>query len=61
MFISNNLFECGFVYSLAEDYVDVDLFFVGIEFSCFFSLDGGEYWKKLSVGLLIIVVWDIVI
>jgi photosystem II stability/assembly factor-like uncharacterized protein len=59
--ISNNLPERGSAYSLAEDHVDADLLFVGTEFSCFFSPDGGEHWKKLSAGLPTIAVRDIAI
>lgn len=57
--ISNNLPERGSAYSIAEDHVVSDLLFVGTEFSCFFTRDGGEYWKKLSSGLPTIAVRDI--
>lgn len=59
--ISNNLPERGSAYSLAEDHVDARLLFVGTEFSCFFSPDGGEHWKKLSAGLPTIAVRDMTI
>jgi len=59
--ISGNLPERGSVYSIAEDHEDPDLLFVGTEFSCFFSNDGGGHWKKLGAGLPTIAVRDIAI
>ncbi|MEZ4990721.1 MAG: glycosyl hydrolase [Saprospiraceae bacterium] len=59
--ITANLPERGSAYSIAEDFVDPDLLFVGTEFSCFFSNDGGEHWKKLNAGLPTIAVRDIAI
>jgi photosystem II stability/assembly factor-like uncharacterized protein len=59
--ISNNLPERGSAYSLAEDHVNADLLFVGTEFSCFFSPDGGAHWKKLGAGLPTVAVRDIAI
>ncbi|MDX1939269.1 MAG: glycosyl hydrolase [Saprospiraceae bacterium] len=59
--ITSNLPERGSTYSLAEDHVDRDLLFVGTEFSCFVTVDGGKYWKKLSAGLPTIAVRDMAI
>ncbi len=59
--ISNNMPERGSAYSLAEDHVDKNLLFVGTEFTCLFSNDGGKFWKKLSSGLPTIAVRDIAI
>lgn len=59
--IQANLPERGSVYSIAEDHVDKNLLFVGTEFSCFFTNDGGNYWKKLGSGLPTIAVRDIAI
>lgn len=59
--ITNNLPERGSAYSIAEDHMDPDLLFVGTEFSCFFSNNGGTNWKKLSAGLPTIAVRDIAI
>lgn len=59
--IANNLPERGSTYSIAEDHVDKDLLFVGTEFGCFFSPDGGMYWKALKAGLPTIAVRDIAI
>lgn len=56
--ISNNLPERGSVYCLAEDHVKADLLFVGTEFSCYFSVDGGQFWKGLKTGLPTIAVRD---
>ncbi len=57
--ISSNLPERGSSYAIAEDHVVADLLFVGTEFSCFFTRDGGGFWKKLSSGLPTIAVRDI--
>jgi photosystem II stability/assembly factor-like uncharacterized protein len=59
--ISNNLPERGSTYAIAEDHIDRDLLFVGTEFGCFFSPDGGGYWKALKAGLPTIAVRDIAI
>ena len=59
--ITSNLPERGSTYSIAEDHIDKDLLFVGTEFSCFFSNDGGRHWKKLAKGLPTICVRDIAI
>jgi photosystem II stability/assembly factor-like uncharacterized protein len=56
-----NLPERGSTYSVAEDHVNKDLLFVGTEFSCFVTVDGGGHWKKLSAGLPTIAVRDIAI
>ncbi len=57
--ISNNLPERGSVYALAEDFEEPNLLFVGTEFSFFASVDGGNYWRKVSKGLPTIAVRDI--
>ncbi len=59
--ISANLPERGSSYSIAEDHVESNLLFVGTEFSCFFTRDGGGFWKKLGNGLPTIAVRDIAI
>ncbi|MBR9921918.1 MAG: glycosyl hydrolase [Bacteroidetes bacterium] len=59
--ISSDLPERGSTYSLAEDHVEADLLFVGTEFGCFTSLDGGGHWKALKAGLPTIAVRDIAI
>lgn len=59
--IGANLPERGSVYSLAEDHVEAGLLFAGTEFSLFFTVDGGRYWKKLDAGLPTIAVRDIAI
>jgi photosystem II stability/assembly factor-like uncharacterized protein len=57
--VTNNLPERGSSYAIAEDHVDKNLLFVGTEFSCFFTNNGGGHWKKLSAGLPTIAVRDI--
>ena len=61
MNISNTLPERGSVYAIAEDHVASGLLFVGTEFGCFFSNDGGAHWKQLKGGLPTIAVRDIAI
>ncbi|MEN2280918.1 glycosyl hydrolase [Algoriphagus sp. SE2] len=57
--IKANLPEKGSVYAIEEDPVAANLLFVGTEFGCFTTLDGGQYWQKLSKGLPTIAVRDI--
>ena len=57
--IAANLPERGSVYAIAEDPKVADLLFVGTEFSCFATVDGGKYWRKLSSGLPTVAVRDI--
>ncbi len=57
--IANNLPERGSIYAIAEDPEVGSLMFVGTEFSAFATVDGGNYWRKLSKGLPTIAVRDI--
>ncbi|MCI5057628.1 MAG: glycosyl hydrolase, partial [Flavobacteriales bacterium] len=59
--LQNDLPERGSVYSIAEDHVDPDLIFVGTEFGCHVSVNGGQNWVKLSTGLPTICVRDMAI
>ena len=59
--IAANLPERGSVYAIAEDHVDPNLLFVGTEFGCFFSRDGGEKWIQLKSGLPTVAVRDLAI
>lgn len=59
--ISSNLPERGSTYSIAEDHKDPNLLFVGTEFGCFVTLDGGAHWKQLKTGLPTIAVRDMAI
>ncbi len=56
--ISGNLPERGSVYCLKQDHVNPNLLFCGTEFSCFFTIDGGEKWTQLNAGLPPIAVRD---
>jgi len=49
------------VHTIAQDFVNPDLLFVGTEFSFYFSVDGGKIWTKLTNGLPDIPVRDIAI
>lgn len=57
--ISANLPENGPVWSIAEDFENPDLLFVGTEFGFYFTIDGGKNWIKLQNGLPDIPVRDI--
>ncbi|NQZ75123.1 MAG: glycosyl hydrolase [Ekhidna sp.] len=57
--INANLPDRGSVYAIAEDPEAANLLFVGTEFGCFATLDGGSYWQKLSKGLPTVAVRDI--
>ncbi|WP_420316992.1 WD40/YVTN/BNR-like repeat-containing protein [Ekhidna sp.] len=57
--INANLPDRGSVYAIAEDPEARNLLFVGTEFGCYTTLDGGAYWQKLSKGLPTIAVRDI--
>ncbi|MCK5776533.1 MAG: hypothetical protein KAH25_10165, partial [Bacteroidales bacterium] len=59
--INNNLPENGNVHTIAQDFIKEDLLFVGTEFAFFFSIDGGQEWKKLSSGMPDVAVRDIAI
>lgn len=57
--ISSDLPERGSVYSIAEDHIDTKLLFVGTEFGCYFTYNGGSNWVALKSGLPTIAVRDI--
>ena len=57
--IASDLPERGSVYSIAEDHIDKNLLFVGTEFGCFFSSNGGSNWIQLKSGLPTVAVRDI--
>lgn len=57
--IASNLPERGSIYSIAEDPEVDGLLFIGTEFSAFFTLNKGDWWKKLNAGLPTIAVRDI--
>ncbi|MBM2814726.1 MAG: hypothetical protein HW421_1488 [Ignavibacteria bacterium] len=57
--ISGNLPENGSVYTIAEDFVNPNLLFVGTEFGLYFTNDGGEKWFRITSGLPTIAIKDI--
>lgn len=59
--ISSNLPENSSAYCLAEDFIDANLLFAGIEFGVHFSNDGGKSWRALKGGLPTIAIRDIAI
>jgi photosystem II stability/assembly factor-like uncharacterized protein len=56
--ISGDLPERGSAYAIRQDHVDPNLLFVGTEFGCYFSNDGGTKWLKLG-GLPTIAIYDL--
>ncbi len=57
--ITANLPDTQTVYSIAEDFKDPDLLFVGTEYGLFFTIDGGKHWLQLKSGLPNIAIRDI--
>ncbi len=57
--IVSNLPERGTVYTIAEDFKDKNLIFVGTEFGVFFSNDAGKKWIQLKSGIPTTAVRDI--
>ncbi len=56
--IAGDLPKKDICYAVAEDHANPRLLFVGTEFGCYFTLDGGEKWLKLA-GLPTIAVRDV--
>jgi len=56
-----NLPDTQTVYSIAEDFVDPNLLFVGTEYGLFFTIDSGNHWLQLKNGLPTIAIRDIAI
>ncbi len=48
-------------HTIAQDFVNQDLLFVGTEFGFYFSADGGKLWTKLTAGMPDVAVRDIAI
>jgi len=59
--IAGNLPENGTVHTIVQDFIEPDLLFVGTEFGCFFTIDGGKNWIQLKAGLPSIQVRDMAI
>ncbi|MDP3150561.1 MAG: glycosyl hydrolase [Ignavibacteria bacterium] len=57
--INSNLPEMGSTYTIAEDFVDGNLLFVGTQFGVFFSNNGGKEWIQLKNGLPTIQVFNL--
>lgn len=51
--------ETGTLHVVREHPADRNLLFVGAEFGAYFSLDGGDHWNKLKMGLPTVPVDDI--
>ena len=56
--IAGDLPKTGAVFAIKQDHVNPELLFVGTEFGCFFSNNGGVNWTKLA-GLPTIAVYDL--
>ena len=59
--IRANLPEEGMVWTLKEDHVQRNLLFIGTEFGCWFTIDGGKRWNQLKNGLPPAAIKDIAI
>lgn len=51
--------DTGTLHVIREHPKDQNMLFVGAEFGAYFSLDGGEHWNKLKMGLPTVPVDDI--
>ncbi|MDP2424175.1 MAG: YCF48-related protein [Bacteroidales bacterium] len=49
------------IHTIAQDFINSDLLFVGTEFCFYVSVDGGKFWVKFNAGLPDIAVKDIAI
>lgn len=56
--IAGDLPKKDICYTIVEDHVNPNLLFIGTEFGCYFTLDGGKKWCKVS-GLPTIAVRDL--
>ncbi len=56
--VAGDLPERNIAYSLSEDHVDPDLLFLGTEFACYWTRNGGKGWHKIA-GLPPIAVRDV--
>jgi len=59
--IAGNLPDKGTVHTIQQDFINPDLLFVGTEFGCFFTIDGGKIWTQLKSGIPAVSVKDIAI
>ena len=59
--IAGNLPENGTIHTILQDFINPDLLFVGTEFGCYFTVDGGKNWIKLSSGIPDVQVRDMTI
>ncbi|MFH1161137.1 MAG: glycosyl hydrolase, partial [bacterium] len=59
--IAGNLPDKQPIHTIQQDFVNPDLLFVGTEFGCFFTVDGGQNWIQLKSGIPTISVRDIAI
>ncbi|MEX1183695.1 MAG: glycosyl hydrolase [Gemmatimonadota bacterium] len=59
--IASNLPERSGAWTVAQDHVDPDLLFAGLEFGLYFSVDGGRQWVAFEGGLPVIQYRDVMI
>lgn len=59
--IAGNLPSNHTVLTIAQDFINPEMLFIGTEFGVFFTLDGGKLWNQLKSGLPTIKVPDMVI
>ncbi|MFC1555228.1 WD40/YVTN/BNR-like repeat-containing protein, partial [candidate division KSB1 bacterium] len=59
--VSGDLPDGQVIYVVKEDLKNPNLLFVGTEFACFATINGGNNWTKLNNGLPTVAVHDLVI
>jgi len=59
--IAGNLPANGAVHTIYQDHSNPELLYVGTEFGCFFTIDGGKMWTQLKGGLPVISIKDMII
>jgi len=57
--IANNLPDNAVVWSIAQDYVNPNLLFVGTEYGLYVSINGGNNWIKMNSGIPTIAIRDV--
>lgn len=57
--MQGNLPDRGSVFTMRQDHVNKDLFFIGTEFGVYFSNNAGKNWRQIKAGLPTIAVRDL--
>ena len=59
--IKGNIPDGHSLYVIREDYINENLLFVGSEFACFATIDGGKNWARFMNGMPTVAFHDLVI